>query len=134
MYMNTELYVQRSRYRSTLTACERIDIRNKLYERQEGHCDYCDRIAHNGDPNLPLELLATLEHVIPVSQNGTDDISNLSMACKDCNETRGAMDADEFHKKYSNPSGGKKADVKPAKQESEAKIDQKKSEERYING
>lgn len=83
-------------YRSTLTKCERVDLRNTLFDQQSGHCDYCDRKTHQGVYGLPKELLATLDHVIPVSQNGSDNISNLVMACKECNDTRGAMDAERF--------------------------------------
>jgi CRISPR/Cas system Type II protein with McrA/HNH and RuvC-like nuclease domain len=89
-------------YKSNLTPCERIELRNILYEQQEGCCDYCDRRCwidrktHNGGYGFPKELRSTLDHVIPVSQNGSDDISNLVMACQECNDVRGAMDAERF--------------------------------------
>lgn len=49
----------------------------KLYKT----CCWCAR---------PLEWLhTTIEHVVPRSRGGTDDIENLRLACKRCNRARG---------------------------------------------
>ena len=39
---------------------------------------------------------STIDHVIPSSEGGTDDVSNLVMACKTCNSSKRALSLDEF--------------------------------------
>jgi hypothetical protein len=54
------------------------EIREYLLEKFGRQCAYC------GKTNIPLEV----EHVIPESRGGTDRISNLTIACRDCNEEK----------------------------------------------
>jgi 5-methylcytosine-specific restriction endonuclease McrA len=47
-----------------------------------------------GDLEAPLgtrepDNWATIEHLTPKSQGGTDDLANLVLACKLCNSSRG---------------------------------------------
>lgn len=45
---------------------------------------------NNADPwKEPGARIATIDHVIPVSQGGTDDMSNLRLACLRCNQLEG---------------------------------------------
>lgn len=50
----------------------------KIKARQKGRCFYCHRRA---------EL--TLDHVIPLSKNGSSTAENLVFACKSCNSSKG---------------------------------------------
>jgi hypothetical protein len=56
---------------------------NSLYAavaQRAGHrCEYCH--APEVIFNLPFEV----EHIIPKSQNGSDDHANLALACRACN-------------------------------------------------
>lgn len=73
-------------------------IRLALYELHEGRCCYCGlqttmpppgwRTRHWTKANPPY---ATIEHKTPVSRGGTNDMSNLALACVTCNQVRGAM-------------------------------------------
>jgi hypothetical protein len=47
-------------------------------------CEYCR--APESIFNLPFEV----EHIIPVSLDGKDDIQNLALACRSCNLHKGA--------------------------------------------
>lgn len=38
----------------------------------------------------------TVDHIIPVSRGGTDDLSNLVGCCKSCNSSKHARDYDDF--------------------------------------
>lgn len=40
--------------------------------------------------------VATLEHMIPLSENGGWNINNLAVSCRSCNEKRGNKDFVEF--------------------------------------
>ena len=52
-----------------------------LYQRQGGYCAACD---HHFQPrNL------TIDHVVPSSKGGSDDISNLQLLCHACNQLKG---------------------------------------------
>lgn len=61
--------------------------RRTLMRKQAGLCALCEAqmclIA--GDPRE-----ATLDHIRPVARGGTDTITNLQLACRACNEAKGA--------------------------------------------
>ena len=50
---------------------------------QGGRCCYCVK-PFNKTGRKP-----TVEHIIPVSKGGNNDVRNLAIACKSCNSTRG---------------------------------------------
>ncbi len=54
-----------------------LRMRFKLLEKYDFTCQYCGRKA----PEVTLEI----DHIYPKSKGGTDDESNLIVACKDCN-------------------------------------------------
>lgn len=62
------------------------EVREYLLEKYSRKCCYC------GKQNVPLEI----EHIIPKSRGGSNRISNLCIACRDCNERKGNMTAEEF--------------------------------------
>ena len=64
------------------------EIREYLLEKWEHACAYC------GDKNVPLEI----EHIHPKSKGGTDRVSNLTLACHNCNQKKGNTDIKEFLK------------------------------------
>jgi len=57
-----------------------------LLEKWGRRCAYC------GKENVPLEI----EHIIPKSRGGTNRISNLTLACHECNQKKGNLTAEEF--------------------------------------
>ena len=62
------------------------EVREYLLEKWGRKCAYC------GAENIPLEI----EHIIPKARKGTDRVSNLTLACRTCNETKGTKTAEEF--------------------------------------
>ena len=62
------------------------EIREYLLEKWNRKCAYC------GKTDVPLEI----EHIIPKSRGGTDRVSNLTLACHDCNQKKGDLTAEEF--------------------------------------
>lgn len=82
----------------------------KLSEAQNHRCAFCSRETYLSDSEredryhkLSKGLLATLEHVIPQAQGGTDSPANGVMSCHECNSRRGTMDAWEFFEVRSDP-------------------------------
>ncbi|MBB3189725.1 5-methylcytosine-specific restriction endonuclease McrA [Halomonas cerina] len=54
------------------------ELREYLLEKWDRECAYC------GAQNTPLEV----EHVVPRSRGGSHRISNLTVACHDCNQAK----------------------------------------------
>lgn len=52
-----------------------------------GKCIHCNsKIMLSADGAL---LSATIEHILPVNHGGTDDIRNVALACRACNNSKG---------------------------------------------
>lgn len=62
--------------------------KKKVYERDNGCCFWCRK-------PLPLKG-STVDHIIPESVGGDNSVGNLVLACRPCNQARGAMDASEY--------------------------------------
>lgn len=59
----------------------------ELYKKYDGHCAYC---------GVMLKTDWQVDHIIPKSKGGTDDIGNLNPSCPRCNYTKKAMTDKEF--------------------------------------
>ena len=71
-----------------------------LYRKQRGRCIYCGHLVW---PSMPQPysndiglMLATLDHMTPLSRGGANKFSNLVAACYHCNNEKGSMDAVEY--------------------------------------
>jgi len=62
------------------------EIREYLLEKWSRRCAYCDT------ENTPLEI----DHIRPRSKGGSDRVSNLTLACRDCNQRKGNQDVKSF--------------------------------------
>ena len=61
------------------------EVREYLLEKWKRKCAYCDK---TGVPSY--------EHIHPKSKGGSDRISNLALACKNCNINKGDRDIHSF--------------------------------------
>ena len=62
------------------------EVREYLLEKWHHQCAYC------GAKNVPLQI----EHIAPKSRGGSSRISNLTLACRSCNEKKGTKTSAEF--------------------------------------
>ena len=62
------------------------EVREYLLEKWGRKCVYCN------DTNTPLQI----EHIIPRSKNGTNRISNLTLACASCNQKKSNRNIRDF--------------------------------------
>jgi 5-methylcytosine-specific restriction endonuclease McrA len=62
------------------------EVREYLLEKFQRRCAYC------GATNVPLQV----EHILPRTRGGSNRVSNLTMACKPCNDAKGKQTAAEF--------------------------------------
>jgi 5-methylcytosine-specific restriction endonuclease McrA len=65
-----------------------------LRQAQAGRCAYCGQ-THNPD-----EL--TIDHIIPVSQGGRNDITNICLACLSCNSSKSDRTPEEWVNRWYN--------------------------------
>ncbi len=61
-------------------------LRFQILRRDNNTCTYCGR--------KPPEVKLTIDHVVPEALGGSDDPSNLTTACEDCNGGKSATPAD----------------------------------------
>ncbi|MCL5099991.1 MAG: HNH endonuclease [Candidatus Marsarchaeota archaeon] len=59
----------------------RTGIRFDVFRRDNFTCQYCGR--------KPPEVELEVDHVIPRALGGSNDISNLKTACRECNRGKG---------------------------------------------
>lgn len=64
------------------------EVREYLLEKWGRKCAYC------GKKDVPLHV----EHIIPRAKGGSNRVSNLTLACKPCNDKKGTQDIREFLK------------------------------------
>jgi hypothetical protein len=62
------------------------EVREYLLQKWGRRCAYCSATG------LPLEV----EHIVPRSRGGSDRVSNLTLACRTCNDRKGTQTAAEF--------------------------------------
>ena len=64
-------------------------VREYLLEKWGRQCAYC------GKTDTPLEV----EHIHPKSKGGSNRVSNLTLACNRCNQSKGNRDVEDFLKR-----------------------------------
>jgi len=62
------------------------EVREYLLEKWSRTCAYC------GKKDIPLEI----EHIIPKSKGGSNRVSNLTLACTECNQKKGNKPVEQF--------------------------------------
>lgn len=67
----------------------RQEKRLAIYLRDGMACCYCGATVEDG-------AQLTLDHLVPWSQGGGNEVSNLVTACKRCNSSRGNREVGEF--------------------------------------
>ena len=68
------------------------EIKEYLLQKWDRKCAYC------GKSDVPLEI----EHILPKSRGGSNKVSNLTIACKPCNQKKGNKTPDEWGKPLKN--------------------------------
>ena len=69
----------------------RPDKRLAIYLRDDFRCAYCGQDLRGESPHN-----ITLDHLVPVSQGGSNGEDNLVTACRSCNCSRGARSISDF--------------------------------------
>lgn len=67
---------------------------NFLFEQFEGKCFYCNKGVFKKDQSLlPL---ATIDHYVPLSKGGANNMGNLVLSCKPCNSEKADILPEEY--------------------------------------
>ena len=64
-------------------------VRSILFKVRE-QCEYCGRRLTWAE--------STLDHLVPRSKGGTNDASNLFLACRRCNSAKGNLDPERYYR------------------------------------
>jgi hypothetical protein len=59
-------------------------VRDSVRRRASGHCEYC-HLPQSAVPSAPFQI----EHIVARQHFGSDDASNLALACDRCNLHKG---------------------------------------------
>jgi len=62
------------------------EVKEYLLEKWGRQCVYCDK------ENIPLQT----EHIVPIASGGTNNVSNLTIACEPCNQRKGNQNVEVF--------------------------------------
>lgn len=68
-----------------------------LLEAQNHYCSYCHHTMITHAKKQISRNQATKDHIKPRCHGGQTTVDNLVMACAQCNQIRGAMDAEVFY-------------------------------------
>lgn len=87
--MNIPLYKRNGKSRSG----SNNKLRWKLVLKTCGRCAYCGELLKMNDKR---RIVADIDHIIPRIKGGSDHHSNLVLACRRCNSSKGKKDLGEF--------------------------------------
>lgn len=68
-----------------------LDELNALFEEQEGLCYYCGRLLYES-----FETSFHIEHMVPISRGGSNNIENIALSCASCNLHKHTKTHEEF--------------------------------------
>lgn len=71
-------------------------IRRTLMLEQNGACIYCRREMTTDWQHERKARFATLDHLVPIAQGGTNDPANLVLCCRLCNNVKADSTLEEF--------------------------------------
>lgn len=74
-------------------------IRERLFMKQGGFCFYCLEPMDMATPIQTHPRRGTLDHIVPRSRGGTNVLSNLVLACYNCNRSKADQDEASFRKR-----------------------------------
>lgn len=76
------------------------ELKADVFERDGGQCFYCDKpvkiVGWSWPAAPPKHDDATMDHIIPHCQGGTQRYDNVVLCCRECNEEREASSAEDF--------------------------------------
>ncbi|TAE58031.1 MAG: HNH endonuclease [Nostocales cyanobacterium] len=68
------------------------EVRNFVYQRDKYQCQSCGKTF--------LETNLSIDHIIPLSRGGKNDISNLQTLCLTCNKRKTNKIDQRFHRHF----------------------------------
>ena len=68
--------------------------RRDIYNKYDGHCAYCGKKIEYDD--------MTIDHIIPQSKGGKDNLENTIPSCQLCNNQKGNRSVEEFREFVAN--------------------------------
>lgn len=79
------------------------EVRQQVWGLTEGRCTYCD-VALDADRGAGGPLAFCVEHVVPRSSGGPDNIANYVPACMSCNSSKNTSHVLKFIQRKMRPT------------------------------
>lgn len=80
-----------------LSQSERRKLWAQIIAKTGGRCYYCGRSGGGRTPKMgQAPVFMTIDHIVPASRGGADDIDNLVPACRACNCAKCAGSVEEL--------------------------------------
>lgn len=89
--------VHNLRRQQFLERLRRMQHQQEVWAKSKGRCWYCGVQTHMCVARIPEQFC--IDHVVPSSAGGTDDLTNLVPACCTCNGRKGVLSVEEFRAK-----------------------------------
>lgn len=64
--------------------------RKEVYDKCKGHCAYCGCELALNDMQV--------DHIVPIAQEGADELSNMLPACRSCNHYKSTLSLEHFRR------------------------------------
>jgi 5-methylcytosine-specific restriction endonuclease McrA len=73
----------------------------QVYDKTGGYCEYCGKkIAFKNYGKSKERGSWEVDHSIPLSRGGTDNLNNLFPTCTDCNREKGDLLGSSFRRRF----------------------------------
>jgi hypothetical protein len=119
--------------KSTNRAAIPRPIRALIYSRDKHTCVYCDRPEGKyAPPELASDAVLTIDHVIPLSKGGLEDVSNYVTACMSCNQYKSDRTPDECSMNWPIDENGKRIGNKKSVTPALPREEKRREENIYI--
>ena len=74
-----------------------IEEIRELWDKQNGICYYCGKLIYSS-----LDKERHIDHKLPISRGGSNDISNIALTCARCNLSKHTKTAEEYLATFKN--------------------------------
>lgn len=96
----------------------KLSTRKKVIDRDGMNCKICGQTVQQQDASL--ESYLEIDHIIPVKDNGNNDLENLRVACRQCNASRNGKRQTEYRwttggLSHLNPNSNPNSNIKAEK-------------------
>ena len=96
VYRKKAKWLGRNKILLVITKWDFQITRSKAMKRDKWRCYICDDVVTTKPLEYPRLKLATVDHRIPRSRGGSDELENVACCCVSCNKLKNDLKYEEF--------------------------------------